>query len=65
MFSYSTYMFGLFLLQIKELEDLHKEVDGLKYSVHASSILDVDDMVDHVETLSLKNKASLPVERNI
>ena len=52
-----------FLLQIKELEDLHKQVDGLKYSVHASNILDVDDMVDHVETLSLKNKVGLPVER--
>ena len=56
-------MFRLFLSQIKELEDLHKQVDGLKYSVHASSILDVDDMADHVQTLSLKNKVSLPAER--
>ena len=56
-------MFWLFLSQIKELEDLHKQVDGLKYSVHASSILDVDDMADHVQTLSLKNKVSLPAEK--
>ena len=56
-------MFRLFLSQIKELEDLHKQVDGLKYSVHASSILDVDDMADHVQTLSLKNKVSLPAEK--
>ena len=61
--SHKTYMFRLFLSQIKELEDLHKQVDGLKYSVHASSILDVDDMADHVQTLSLKNKVSLPAEK--
>ena len=41
------------------MEELHKEVDGLKYSVHASSILDVDDMTDHVKTLSIKNKVFL------
>ena len=44
------------LFQISALEELSNEVNGLKYSVHANSILDVDSLTDQVKTLSLKNK---------
>ena len=41
--------------QIESLKHLIKEVDGVKFSVHASSILDVENVTDSIVTLSLKN----------
>ena len=32
-----------------------KEVDGLKYSCHASSILDTEDLTDQLAAVSVKN----------
>ncbi|CAH1793893.1 unnamed protein product, partial [Owenia fusiformis] len=39
-----------------KLEELKKEVDGLKYSSHASSILEVEDVTTKVGAVSLNNK---------
>ena len=41
------------------IETLITEVEGVKYSVHASSILDVDNISDSIVTLSLKNSKVL------
>ena len=40
-----------------------KEVDGLKYSVHASSILDVDETADQLATLKI-NARQVGLENN-
>ncbi|XP_077979719.1 signal recognition particle subunit SRP68-like [Glandiceps talaboti] len=43
----------------KKLEDLIKLVKGLKYSVHASAILDTEDITTEVSQLSISNNKPL------
>lgn len=46
---------------MRALKDLVKEVDGLKYSCHASSILDTEDLSEQLSTVTIKNnKVLLP-----
>ena len=43
------------------LEELKKEVDGLKYSCHASSILDTDELTEQMAGATVSNnKVLLP-----
>ena len=44
---------------VASLHSLAEQVDGLKYSVHAASILDVDDTTEQTSKLSLKDKRTL------
>ncbi|KAJ8319344.1 hypothetical protein KUTeg_004435 [Tegillarca granosa] len=45
--------------EVKNLNDLIKQVDGEKYSCHASSILDVENITDQVETMKISPKTPL------
>ncbi|ELU12258.1 hypothetical protein CAPTEDRAFT_155942 [Capitella teleta] len=45
--------------EIRALKDLVKEVDGLKYSCHASSILDMEDLSDQFTHVSVKSNKPL------
>ncbi|KAK3089911.1 hypothetical protein FSP39_007594 [Pinctada imbricata] len=45
--------------EVRSLEELITTVDGEKYSCHASSILDVNDITDKVETMAINSKKPL------
>ena len=48
-------MLCLFQAEQTNLAELMKEADSLKYSCHASSILDTDSLSDHMADISVSN----------
>ena len=42
--------------EISQLEDIKAEVDSLRYSSRAASLLDMEDLTDQVATLSVSKR---------
>ncbi|XP_048760019.1 signal recognition particle subunit SRP68-like [Ostrea edulis] len=48
-----------FKMEVSSLEELIHSVDGEKYSCHASSVLDVNDVTDHMGAMTVNPKLPL------